>query len=241
MSNLPTEIRRIVDMQVTPIDIGEVKAKRVDFRGPIRPIRMGFVASGLALLLAVCGVLLVTQRHSNPRPHDRTVLSSLPAGLVECLANPSVGEDGCPVSIPVAEQMMGIVIPEPMSTPAGWVVIMQDVRQWPSDYADIKGVIPADFNQVWAPPKTDLQSTEVAPMFIQYNVQSAANYTAAGIQENFLSGPAITLPNGLVVHGVLSAADVALNWVANGNVYRIRTGSQPTNVSSVEAFVESLK
>jgi hypothetical protein len=137
----------------------------------------------------------------------------------------------------VAEQMLGISIPQPTKVPMGWTVIDQDVRQWPNDYSQLKGAIPADFNQVWALPGTDLKATP-EPAFIQFNVQSAADYTPQGLSGFTSIGPPVTLPNGLVVYGDLSAGYA--DWVAGGNVYRLRTGAT-MSAQSVEDFIDSLR
>jgi hypothetical protein len=241
MPDLATSIRTLIDTEAPPISINEVVDRQPLAMRSLRTSRFGMVALGTAAAVVIAAVLVVTIGGTGKpdRTKHLTVLQSLPAGLFACMANPGVGQDGCPVSVPIAEQMLGISIPQPKTVPPGWVVIKQDVRQWPSNYSELRGVIPADFNQVWAPPGTNLSSAST-PAFIQFNVQRAANYPPGGLAQFTAGLPQVTLPDGTIAYGTLSTTYSALNWISGGNVYRLRTGA-PMSTQVVVSFIESLK
>jgi hypothetical protein len=239
MYDWPSEIRRLIEAEAPPISIGEIRQQKVRARTPHRRSRIGAVALGLVGLI-VLGLMIATMRPGPPmRPKASTVLEKLPESLRSCLANPAVGQDGCPASASLAETMLGVRIPQPSVVPSGWVVIKQDVRRWPSNYSELRGAIPADFNQVWAAPDTNLNAA-IVPTFIQYNVQSASNYTPQETKAFTALMPAVTLPTGMLVYGTLAPTYCALNWVAGDEIFRLRTGA-PMSVQNVELFIDSLK
>jgi hypothetical protein len=155
MPDLATSIRTLIETEAPPISINEVVDRQSLVKRSFRTSKFGMVALGTAAALVIAAVLVISLDGTGKpnRTKHLTVLQSLPAGLVACMANPSVGQDGCPVSVSVAEQMLGISIPQPTTVPLGCVVIKQDVRQWPSNYSELQGLILADFNQVLAAPR----------------------------------------------------------------------------------------
>jgi hypothetical protein len=74
----------------------------------------------------------------------------------------------------------------------------------------------------------------------EVNVQSAAQCTPSGLAGPTAGLDPVTSSNGMTVYGTLSDTFSALNRVAHGNIYRLRTGA-PMSTTVVDSFIESLR
>ncbi len=169
---LDQRLSDLIDGAAAPIPANEVTAQNYLRSTPTSPrLLLVFAAGALIVLATGLGVFTWAFQHRSD-PHRSAAASNAtnpntPSTLdvTRCVHTPE--SQGCAVEPATAARALGISLPEPGAIPDGWQKISGHLRYWPKGPVapDIPAI--ADYNEVWAPPGTDLGATGVVPDYLQ--------------------------------------------------------------------------
>lgn len=230
MRELEAQLRSLVDASAPPVTYEELM-KRLGTGGGYarrarRPRRavVGLVAAalGAALLITVVAAVLLIGRQSHDTKIDTRPATNPGSYPSECLRTSANG--GCPRTLKQAEAMLGVPLRSPQFLPDAWVSIRSVVFVTPAGYQSNADDVAA-FNQVWAPPGTDLTSNQAT--FLQIRQRGAFPN-----EVNTCFGRRYPLRDGSTACGTMGPATygpnqpvhdyASLDWARDGVQYHVQ-------------------
>ena len=240
----PEQLRVLVDTVDTPSFASIVE--RAGSKEPGRRQRPVLMAAAIAAAVAlVVAAVVVLPRDGDGARTVRVPPADAPAALPDDCLITAQGQVGCEMSPADAGAHLGFDVRVPTGVPDGWVHVYENLKVYRPGLSPEPVPPGADvvlYNQVWAPPGTDLNAPGTCPTYLQVRERRAFDGEASS---QAVLGAAIDLGDGHVAFGEESSAACGsgegpvhavslLSWESDGIWFSVlANGIPPERVRAV--------